>query len=192
MKKIISGISALVIMAAMAVPFSAFAEDVTTINPKGGTPFSVDPKPGTANSTVQFEVNPAYTVTIPATVTLEGEYGSTYTGSGKISTDKVFLNEGKKIVVSLTSASKFNMKTSTTAEYNLPYTAEGAFGKLTDKENGGKVAEFETSTTAKTVDISFTTDETPKYAGSYTDPVVFTIEIDDIETVTPSPEPNGE
>jgi len=186
MKKLISSISALLTAAMLIAPMSAFAD--TTVSPTGGNPFDVTPKPDTANTTVKFNVNPAYTVTIPATVTLTGEYGKTYTGTGTISTDNVFLNEGKKIVVSLTSASKFNMKTSETKDYVLPYTAKGAFGELADKEKGGKVAEFETSATAKTVDISFTTDETPKYAGSYTDPVVFKISIEDIEA---TPELNG-
>ena len=172
MKKIISGISALAMVMALA-PMSAFAD--TTIT-------EADTLPKTADSSVEFTVDPAFTVTIPAKVTLEKGEGDVYGGSGTIKAESVFLNEGKEIVVSLTSASKFNMQTSATSEYKLPYTAEGAFGKLTDKEAGGIVAKFATSTTVQNTPVTFTTDETPKYAGTYTDPVVFTIEVGDIVT----------
>ena len=141
-----------------------------------------NPKPGTAGTTVEFSVDPAYTVTIPAKVTLEDNGEGIYTNSGTLKAEGVKLSEGKEIVVSLTSASKFNMQTSEAATYKLPYTAEGAFGKLTDKEAGGIVAKFATSVTVQNTPVTFTTDETPQYAGTYTDPVVFTIEVKDIIT----------
>ena len=172
MKKAISTISALAMVMALA-PMSAFAD--TTIK-------QTDTLPKTADSSVEFSVDPAYTVTIPAKVTLEDNGEGIYTNSGTLKAEDVKLDEGKEIVVSLTSASKFNMQTSATAEYKLPYTAEGAFGKLTDKEAGGIVAKFATSTTVQNTPVTFTTDETPKYAGTYTDPVVFTIEVGDITT----------
>lgn len=179
MKKLISGMTALTIASMMTV--TAFAEAAisnTTITPKGGDPFDVNPTPETAGATVEFNVDPTYTVTIPASFELTGEYGQQYSGSGTIQTGKVFLNEGEKIVVTLTSASKFNMSHEGAGEYKLPYTAEGSFGKLTNKETGGKVAEFPTSTEPASAGISFTTDETPTFAGKYTDPVVFGISIE--------------
>ena len=172
MKKIISGISALAMVMALA-PMNAFAD--TTIK-------QTDTLPKTADSSVEFSVAPTYTVTIPAKVTLADNGEGIYTNSGTLKAEGVKLAEGKEIVVSLTSASKFNMQTSATSEYKLPYTAEGAFGKLTDKEAGGIVAKFATSTTVQNTPVTFTTDETPKYAGTYTDPVVFTIEVGDITT----------
>ena len=172
MKKAISTISALAMVMAIA-PMSAFAD--TTIK-------QTDTLPKTADSSVEFSVDPTYTVTIPAKVTLADNGEGIYTNSGTLKAEGVKLAEGKEIVVSLTSASKFNMQTSATAEYKLPYTAEGAFGKLTDKEAGGIVAKFATSTTVQNTPVTFTTDETPKYAGTYTDPVVFTIEVGDITT----------
>lgn len=173
MKKLISGISALLTAAMLIAPMSAFAD--TTIT-------EADTLPKTADSSVEFTVDPAFTVTIPAKVTLEDNGEGIYTNSGTIKAESVFLNEGKEIVVSLTSASKFNMQTAGAAEYKLPYTAEGAFGKLTDKEAGGIVAKFATSTTVQNTPVTFTTDETPKYAGTFTDPVVFTIKVGDIVT----------
>lgn len=172
MKKAISTISALAMVMAIA-PMSAFAD--TTIK-------QTDTLPKTADSSVEFSVDPTYTVTIPAKVTLADNGEGIYTNSGTLKAEDVKLAEGKEIVVSLTSASKFNMQTAATSEYKLPYTAEGAFGKLTDKEAGGIVAKFATSTTVQNTPVTFTTDETPKYAGTYTDPVVFTIEVGDITT----------
>jgi len=180
MKKLISGISALLTAAMLIAPMSAFAD--TTINPDPDN--MPNPKPGTAGTTVEFSVDPAYTVTIPAMVMLEKGEDGKYSNSGTLSAADVKLAEGKEIVVSLTSASKFNMQTSATATYKLPYTAEGAFGKLTDKENGGVVAKFVTSTAAQSETVTFTTDEIPTYAGSYSDPVVFTIVIQDIAPAT--------
>ncbi len=178
-KRFISGLSALAIAAALA-PMNVFAD--TTVSPTGGNPFDVTPNPGTAPTTVEFSINPTYTVTIPATVTLADNGSGIYTNSGTLKAKDVKLDEGKEIVVSLTSASKFNMQTSASATYKLPYTAEGAFGKLTDKEAGGIVAKFATSTEDQEVPVTFTTDETPKYAGTFTDPVVFTIKVGDIVT----------
>lgn len=172
MKKAISTISALAMVMALA-PMSAFAD--TTIK-------QTDTLPKTADSSVEFSVDSTYTVTIPAKVTLADNGEGIYTNSGTLKAEGVKLAEGKEIVVSLTSASKFNMQTSATSEYKLPYTAEGAFGKLTDKEAGGIVAKFATSTTVQNTPVTFTTDETPKYAGTYTDPVVFTIEVGNITT----------
>ena len=173
-RRFISGLSALAIAAALA-PMNVFAD--TTINPD--PEHMPNPNPGTAPTTVEFSVDPTYTVTIPAKVTLADNGEGIYTNSGTLKAEDVKLAEGKEIVVSLTSASKFNMQTSASATYKLPYTAEGAFGKLTDKEAGGIVAKFATSTEDQEVPVTFTTDETPKYAGTFTDPVVFTIEIKD-------------
>ena len=154
MKKLIAVLSALVMLSALTVPFTAFAEEKNTV--------------------VQFDVDPSYLITIPQKVTLNGTYGQPYTGSGTITAEKVFLEEGKKIGITLTSASQFNLKLSDNT--NLPYTAKGAaFPELTNKANGGKVAEF---AEAGNTTISFTTDTAPQYAGKYTDSVVFTIAIE--------------
>ena len=177
-KKLIS--LALVFALVFALGVTALATD-TTIEPKGGDPYDVSPNPETAGTTVEFSVDPAYTVIIPAKVVLEKGEDGLYSNSGELKAENVFLNEGKEIVVSLTSASKFNMKTSAESTYNLPYTAStGTFGSITDKTNGGIVAKFQTSAAEQPVSVTFTTDETPKYAGTYTDPVVFTIEVSDV------------
>jgi hypothetical protein len=181
MKKLISGLTALAIMAAAASPASAMFAAVpsadTTIEPTGGNPFDVTPNPESANATVEFDVNPKYMITVPALITLDGEYGQPYTGSGDITAENVFLHEDEAIIVTLTSASKFNMTNAGGGTYKLPYTATGFFGTV-DKELGRAVARFETSTEKQTVTVSFATDETPKYAGKYSDPVVFGISVE--------------
>ena len=172
-KRLLAAVMALAMVSAIA-PMSAFAD--TTINPDPDN--MPNPKPGTAGTMVEFSVDPAYTVTIPSTVTLEKGEDDIYTKSDLIKAEGVKLEEGKKIVVTLTSASKFNLAHTGEGEYKLPYTAETvAFGKV-NKETGGKVAEFVTSTDEQKVDITFTTDEIPKYAGAYSDPVVFGISVE--------------
>lgn len=176
-RRFISGLSALAIAAALA-PMNVFA-DTTVIPDPDHMP---NPKPGTAPTLVEFSVDPTYTVTIPSTVTLEKGEDDIYTKSDLIKAEGVKLEEGKKIVVTLTSASKFNLAHTGEGEYKLPYTAETvAFGKV-NKETGGKVAEFVTSTDEQNTSVTFTTDETPKYAGTFTDHVVFTIKVGDIVT----------
>ena len=177
-KRILSGLSALTLAGLMSLTaFAQAAPESRPINPKGGTPFDVNPDPDHADTQVEFSIDPAYTVTIPAKVELAEGEEDVYTGSGKITAQSVFLHEDEKIVVTLTSASKFNLAHEGTGEYKLPYTASTtAFGKV-NKETGGKVAEFPTSKTAASVDVTFTTDEVPQYAGKYRDPVVFGISV---------------
>lgn len=177
-KRTLSGLSALALAGLMSLTaFAQAAPESRTITPKGGDPFDVTPDPDHAETQVEFSIDPAYTVTIPQKVELTGEYGTVYTGSGTISTEEVFLNEGEKIVVTLTSASKFNLAHEGTGEYKLPYTASTAAFGAVDKENGGKVAEFPTSKTAASAEVTFTTDEVPQFAGNYSDTVVFGISV---------------
>ena len=172
MKKLISGLSALAIAAAIA-PVSAFAD--TEVTPKGGTPFDVSPTKEKVDSQVGLGIDPAYIVTIPAEITLEGEYGELYTGTGEVKAKDVFLEEGQKITVTLTSDSEFKMSHASTGDYKLPYKPYVADKAV---ENGGKVAEFDTSTAEQKTVITFKTDETPKFAGKYKDNVVFGISVE--------------
>ena len=148
----------------------------TTVKPKSDT--DPIPDPSSASTEVSFNINPDYTVVIPAKVTLTGKKGDKFKGAGTITAKDVFLKSTQKIVVSLTSASGFNLKTSETSSYGLPYTAKGKFGEVA--KTGGKVAEFETIPGAndpQNVEVSFETDKAPDFAGDYTDPVVFTIAV---------------
>ncbi|MBQ3929241.1 MAG: hypothetical protein II711_04015, partial [Clostridia bacterium] len=97
-RRFISAVMALAMVSAIA-PMSAFAE--TTVSPIGGTPFDVTPNPRTANTEVEFSVDPTYTVTIPASVTLEDNGSGTYTNSGFLTADDVFLKPDQTIVVTV-------------------------------------------------------------------------------------------
>lgn len=172
MKKLICAAVSSMLSAALLVPVAAFAD--TTISQTDDS----SPSLSESGATVEFSVNPTFTVTIPAKITLADDGTGIYTNSGNVTAEDVFLKEGQTIVVSLSSASEFNMKTSDTAEYQLPYTASTTdFGKLTDKKKGGIVAKFNNAKNTQTAAVTFTTDEEPQFAGVYSDPVIFTIAV---------------
>lgn len=107
---------------------------------------------------------------------------STLTGTGTIKAQDVRLEKNASIKVDISSGNKFVMKTDQGAE--LPYTAEGNNGKITDKDAGGEVARFSTVTKAdgtpeeQTQTVTFTADKAPDYAGTYKDEtVLFTISV---------------
>ncbi len=172
MKKIIAGLSALAIM---AMPVTAFAD--TTVNPKGGDPFDVTPDPGSANTTVKFSVDPAYTVTIPQKIELAKDTDGLYKGADSIKAASVFLEPDQRIVVTLTSPGGFKLSNGADNTVKLAYNATGSEGVVDADHNGRRVAEFATSKVEQSVDISFATTEKPEYAGKYSDTVVFGISV---------------
>lgn len=180
MKKTLAMLAALAMLSALLVPFSAIAEN-DTIQPEGGNPFSVNPNPGSRNTELTFSVDPAYTITIPRSVILQSVETEPriYSNYSTLSASNVFLNEGQKIVITLSSATKFNMSAVGSMNYILPYTASTeAFGAV-DKETGGKVAEFIGMNTPEpqTVYVNFRTDTALQYAGTYGDVATFTIQV---------------
>ena len=182
LRRLTAAMSAFAMAAAMTT--TAFAQEAneTTIEPKGRTDgsdtFDVTPNPETADATVEFGVDPDYMVVIPTVVELEGTRGSTYTKTAQVKAYDVMLEKGQSVRVDITSASKF--KLSAGGGYQLPYTVSTvAFGEV-NKDTGGIVAVFGTSTEEQTAELTFTTDNAPEYAGRYTDPVVFNISIQTI------------
>lgn len=152
MKKLLRALLALTLV--LSLPVMAWAETKTT--------------------TVEFKVEPAYTVTIPATVTLDkvtdtGDYAKTET----ITAENVRLLEGQQVQVKLTGS--FKLKTAADATYELPYTVK-VDGSATPISSGDVVATFGTSTEKQTSTLSFEA-ENPQYAGDYSDQVTFTIEV---------------
>ncbi len=166
MKKFISILTALALTLSLSV--TAFA---TTV---------VDQDSGDQSGTtaVTLNVDPAYTVTIPATVelTAQGTDPETYENDLEITADAgVLLQQGKVITVTITS--DFTMEdtdTGTTLDYTV--TVDG-----TDITSGGTVATFKTSTAAQTSTLTFAADD-PEYAGDYSDTVTFTISVTDETT----------
>ena len=154
MKKLFALILAVVMIATMST--TAFAANTT-----GGS------------TEVSFNVDPTYTVTIPATVELnkvdtEGvvTYENDYTLTAQAG---VRLKKGEYIEV--TVASDFEMTTTEGATLAYAITAAGA-----SVDNNGVVAEFDTDKAEQTATIHIAANDLD-YAGEYKDTVTFTLEV---------------
>ena len=174
MKKLISGLSALAIAAAIA-PMSAFAENATG---------------GSTDVTFNAVIEPAYTITIPASVDLNAE-----TPTATITAENVYLDttKHKQINVTLDSAQYVNTGASTfvakteDGSSSVTYT----IGKGTETEGvkvGDVVAEF-TNNPDETADpdvqtatLSFSAPTGATYAGTHTEKLTFGISVEDAVT----------
>ena len=124
---------------------------------------------------VSFNVDPTYTITIPATVELnkvEKEGVVTYENDYTVTAEAgVRLKFDEEIVVYI--ASDFTMETDEWAwlDYEI-YDAAG------DKvENNGAIAWFETDKNAQSTTIHIAAND-PDYAGEYKDTVTFTVSVE--------------
>ena len=122
---------------------------------------------------VSFNVDPTYTVTIPATVELERQedngtvtYENDYTLTAQAG---VRLKKGEYIEV--TVASDFEMTTTEGATLAYTITAENAA-----VANNGVVAEFATDKAEQTATIHIAAND-PDFAGEYKDTVTFTLTV---------------
>lgn len=155
MKKIISVLSALAIMAAMAVPFSASAESKGTV--------------------ISTEIEPTYLVTIPADVKVVS--GQEKTDFGSVKLDKAQLEPDKCIKVTLVSDNLLKHQKDKTK--TLTYT----INEKTDKETVFTSANYLTAGEKTDLTIGITKEEWEKaYAGVYSNTVTFKIEYTDINT----------
>lgn len=144
--------------AALAVP--AFAD--TSVPQTNVTQDSTDQK---AETTVQFKIDPAYTVTIPANTTVG--FKDEDTSFGAITLTAAQLDPGKSVNVTLKSSGTLKNKNDTSKM--LAYTirsGENAFTSASYKKAG--------ESTALTIHIA-KDDWTNAYAGDYADTVEFTI-----------------
>ena len=153
MKKLFALILAVVMIATMST--TAFAANTT-----GGS------------TEVSFNVDPTYTVTIPATVELNKvedngtvTYENDYTLTAQAG---VRLKKGEYIEV--TVASDFEM--TTTEGATLAYTITKDAAALVDSI----VAEFDTDKAAQTSVIHIAAND-PDFAGNYSDTVTFTLTV---------------
>ena len=154
MKKLFALILAVALMATMSV--TAFAANTT-----GGS------------TEVTFNVDPTYTVTIPATVELNKvedngvvTYENDYTLTAQAG---VRLKKGEYIEV--TVASDFEMTTTEGATLAYGITAAG-----NSVANNGVVAEFATDKAEQTATIHIAAND-PDFAGEYKDTVTFTLTV---------------
>ena len=156
MKKLFALILTVCLLASMSV--TAFAANTT-----GGS------------TEVSFNVDPTYTITIPATVELnkvEDNGTVTYENDYTVTAEAgVRLKFDEEIVVY--SASDFTMETDELAwlDYEI-YDAAG------DKvENNGAIAWFETDKNTQSTTIHIAAND-PDYAGEYKDTVTFTVSVE--------------
>ena len=154
MKKLFALILAVALMATMSV--TAFAA-----NTEGGS------------TEVSFNVDPTYTVTIPAAVELEKKedngvvtYENDYTLTAQAG---VRLKKGEYIEVTVASAFEMTTTEGATLEYTI--TAENAA-----VANNGVVAEFATDKAEQTATIHIAAND-PDFAGEYKDTVTFTLTV---------------
>ena len=154
MKKLFALILAVALMLSLST--TAFAANTT-----GGS------------TELSFNVDPTYTVTIPATVELQKiedngtvTYENDYTLTAQAG---VRLKKGEYIEV--TVASDFEMTTTEGATLDYTITAENAA-----VANNGVVAEFATDKAEQTATIHIAAND-PDFAGEYKDTVTFTLEV---------------
>ena len=155
MKKLFAVILAVALMATMSV--TAFAANST-----GGS------------TEVSFNVDPTYTITIPATVELAKETAQ----DGTVTYENDYTIEAvagvrlkKNEYIEVTVASDFEMTTEQGATLDYTITKGGnAVG------TGGVVATFGTDKNAQSTTIHIAAND-PDYAGEYKDTVTFTVAV---------------
>ena len=168
----------------------------TIVTPTGGDPFDITPAPENANATVEFNVDPAYTVTIPTLITLEEPdpvvEGYSYYAADNITAEGVRLEPQQKIVVNINSddGNGFLLANNADNTCTLPYEVlapDAETAELAAVADGGKVAEFETNADPVNMPIAFGVAEGTEitYAGRYTDTVVFDIAVEDAPANVP-------
>ena len=120
-------------------------------------------------SVITHDIDPTFTVTIPATVTL-GE-------AATISAENVVLAHGEQVEVSLANANGFKVKTEQGAV--LTYTVT----KDETAVNEGDTVLTVNPTSGKTGEttLKFVAPETAQFAGDYTGTIIFTIAVNPAE-----------
>ena len=169
-KKVFASVLALAMCCAMSV--SVFAAEIDQ-----------DSDHQTGNTEVSLNVDPVYTVTIPATVELDKIAGEAVTYEKDLT---VVAEAGMRLqkdqTVQVKLASDFMMESDEDA--SLAYTVTVNDEKI---ENGGIVATFETSDATQSSILHFAAAD-PEYAGNYSDTVTFTISVSVKTGVTPDPD----
>ena len=157
MKKLFALLLAIAMMATLSV--TAFAADYDTAGDK--------------DMTVTYSVDPAYTVTIPETVTI-GADGTEKT----VSAEDVVVNKGQYVSVTLAADNNFTVTSGEGATLTYTVTKGGQPVAAGDEILAVNPADGKTGTATITFDI----DETKiQYAGTYTGSATFTIAVKDVQ-----------
>ena len=160
MKKLFALILAITMMATLSV--TAFAADYDTAGDKG--------------MNVTYSVAPAYTVTIPKTVTI-GADGTEKT----VSAEGVVVNKGQYVSVTLAENNDFTVKTAEGAELPYTVTANGERVAAGDEILAVNPANGKSGTANITFDIE---ESAIQYAGTYTGTAIFTIAVKDVPMIS--------
>ena len=155
MKKLFALILAIALMATMSV--SAFAADYDTAGDK--------------DMTVTYSVAPAYTVTIPETVTI-GANGT----SATVSAADVVVNKGQYVSVTLASDNNFTVTSGEGATLTYTVTKGGQPVAAGDEILAVNPASADNGST----EITFAINDEIQYAGTYTGSATFTIAVKDV------------
>lgn len=156
MKKLFALLLAITMMATLSV--TAFAADYDTAGDKG--------------MNVTYSVAPAYTITIPQTVTID-EDGAT----AEVSAEGVVVNKGQYVSVTLAADNNFTVKTTEGAELTYTVTKDGE-----NVAAGGEILAVNPADSATGIaTITFDIDESAiQYAGTYKGSATFTIAVKDV------------
>ena len=166
MKKLISGISAIAIM---AMPFTAFAEaEPITISEKSD--------PQKAEAVITTEIAPSYIVTIPADTKVA--FNALDSDFGTIELTQARLDPGKAVRVHLSS--DYELKNKADESKIIPYdiVTTDAVGTTGSLKNFDAQLEFEGDACPLTIKIT-QDDWNAAAAGEYSDTVTFNVEYTD-------------
>ena len=155
MKKLFVLIMAVAMLATM--PVAVFAEGGAT-------------ETGDKSTTVTYSVAPTYIVTIPTSITIDGE-------ADTISAENVVVEKGSYVSVALAAENDFTVTTAEGA--TLTYTVTKGGVKVAD---GGEILAVDpTYGPTGSADIIFDIDESAiVYAGTYEGTATFTISVKDV------------
>lgn len=182
-KKFIQALTALALCATMTAPVNAFA---VTITPDGDTITGADvsgTNSGTSN--ILMNVEKAYTITIPATITLtdKTDAGGTegdgvYTGEGTITVEDIHLPEGKSLEVKIGEGQSFAMTDQDTAspKYSIDYEVSTTSPVTNSLVADSRIKVFESleGTDSAEQKLYFKTKKAVQYAGNYKGSITFT------------------
>lgn len=157
MKKILSFTLALVMMLSATVTSFAATVDQDSVDKTG-------------NTSITYNVAPAYTVTIPATVTL----GDTAT----VKVENTMLKKGDEVNVKLTGTSEADdtFKVTTAQGAELTYTVKDGDTVI----NVGDTVISCASQVNDTAVLLFTAPTSVQYAGNYSGTVTFTVSVETV------------
>ena len=157
MKKLLSFTLALVMMLSVSVTAFAGTVDQDSIDKTGDT-------------SITYNVAPAYTVTIPATVELGG--------TATVKVENTMLKKGDEVNVKLTGTSEADdtFKVTTAQGAELTYTVN----KSDTVINVGDTVISCASQVSNQVDLLFTAPTSVQYAGDYSGTVTFTVSVETV------------